>query len=90
MFLPLFQYWLKPAIEAPEPLPNPVIVPAVGVFRITAVQVNVVPVTVGFSATLVTEPQTVCALAEPVGLGLTVMVPLNELLAIQVPAVVMV
>jgi hypothetical protein len=47
------------AIEAPEPLPNPVIVPAVGVFRITTVQVNVVPVTVGFSATLVTELQTV-------------------------------
>jgi hypothetical protein len=56
MFLPVPVLVKTCAIEAPEPLPNPVIVPAVGVFRITAVQVNVVPVTVGFSATLVTEP----------------------------------
>ena len=44
------------AIEAPEPLPNPVIVPLVGVEKIAAVQVNVVPPVLGFNTTLLTEP----------------------------------
>ncbi len=51
---------------------NPVIVPPVGVVRIAAVQVNDVPVTVEFNATLVIPPlQMVCGDAEPTGVGLT-------------------
>lgn len=57
----------------PEELPNPVIVPPVGVVMMAAVQVKIVPLTDELNATLVAVAlQIVCGEAEPNGLGFTV------------------
>ena len=65
-------------IEVPHPelqLLKPVIVPPKGDVCIAAVQLNVVPPTVEFKSTLEVVPlQIVCGDAEPVGVGLTVIV----------------
>lgn len=57
----------------PDELLNPVIVPPAGVVVMAVVQLNVVPLTVEFNATLVAVAlQIVCGEAEPTGFGLTV------------------
>ena len=66
--------------QAAAQLLKPEIVPPAGMDCIAAVQVNVVPATVEFNATLVVPPlQIVCdeGVAEPTGVGLTVISTVN-------------